>query len=200
MLATDGAVAATAVAHDAEVAFFAGGSTTSAEAMRRASWDLERAGVEVVLAPSLTDTAASRLRIRPVGGMPLVHVDPPTWADASRWGKRTFDVVGSALLLVLLGPLLLAAALAIRLDDGGPVLFRQTRVGRHGRTFACWKLRSMVVDAEQRLADAQDRGRLRRRSSSSSSATRGSPGSGSWLRRLSLDELPQLVNVLRGQT
>ena len=148
-------LATTVAAHDADVVFFAGGAVTSAQDMRTTTWDLERMGVGVVLAPSLTDISAQRVTIRPVGGLPLIHVDPPTWADASRWGKRAFDLLGSATLLLLFAPLLVLVALTVKLDDGGPVLFRQTRVGRSGRRFDCLKIRSMVVDAEARLAALQ---------------------------------------------
>src|SRR5918996_1215424 len=102
-------------------------------------------------------------------------------------GSRIRDVVGSAVGLVLAAPVLALAALAIRLEDGGPVFYRQTRVGQHGRDFELLKLRTMVVGAEKIGAGyAVNRGDPR--------ITRA----GRVLRRLSLDELPQLWNVLRG--
>ncbi|GAA0967976.1 sugar transferase [Nocardioides aquaticus] len=184
--------------HEVDVAFFAGGAAGSARDMRATSWALERAGVGVVLAPSINDISSERVRVHPVGGMPLVHVDPPTWADASRWGKRAFDIAGSSVLLFLLAPLLTAVALLVKLDDGGPILFRQTRVGRNGREFGCFKVRSMVTDAEQRLAQLHaevgfDGGLFKM--ADDPRITRP----GRWIRRLSIDELPQLLNVLRGE-
>jgi lipopolysaccharide/colanic/teichoic acid biosynthesis glycosyltransferase len=101
--------------------------------------------------------------------------------------NRTADVVGGTLGLVLASPVLAAAALAIKLEDGGPVLYRQRRVGYQGRDFDLLKLRTMVVDAERQGAGfAVNRGDPR--------ITR----TGRVLRRLSLDELPQLWNVVRG--
>ena len=183
--------------HEADVVFFAGGALASATQMRRIAWDLEHHDVQVVVAPSVTDVSAERVRIRPVGGLPLMHIDPPRATDASRWGKRLFDVLGAAGLLVLTAPLFLLAAAAIRLHDGGPALFRQTRVGRHGREFGCLKFRSMVVDAEDRLAglqDGTDRDGVLFKLQDDPRITRP----GRWLRRFSVDELPQLLNVLRG--
>ena len=137
----------------ADVIFFAGGGIDTGKRMRRAVWELEQLAVQVIVAPSVTDISHERVRVRPVGGLPLMHIDPPTWANAARIGKRLFDLVSAALLLAVLSPLILASAIAIKVHDGGPVLFRQTRVGRNGGVFACLKFRSMVVDAEQRLAE-----------------------------------------------
>lgn len=112
--------------------------------------------------------------------------------------KRLVDVAGSATALLLLGPLLGLIALAIRAEDGGPVLFPQVRVGRHGRTFRMLKFRSMRIDAEQRLAT------LLARNQHATGVTfkmRDDPRItrvGRWLRKFSCDELPQLWNVLRG--
>jgi exopolysaccharide biosynthesis polyprenyl glycosylphosphotransferase len=181
-----------------DVIFFAGGALGSASQMRKIVWELENQDVQVVVAPSVTDVAGDRVRVRPVGGLPLMHLEPPTAIEASRWGKRLFDVVGSCCLLLAFAPVFLVATLRIRAHDRGPALFRQTRIGRDGREFACLKFRTMVQDAEEKLATLhreqgyeaglfkmEDDPRITR--------------PGRWLRRFSLDELPQLVNVLRGE-
>ncbi|WP_121258911.1 sugar transferase [Nocardioides ferulae] len=183
--------------HGADIVFFAGGALTSANQMRRIAWDLEHEDVQVVVAPSVTDVSGERVRIRPVGGLPLMHIDAPRATDASRWGKRLFDIVGSAALLVVASPLFLFAGLWILIHDRGPVLFKQERIGRGGREFACLKFRSMVVNAEELLAELHeqagyDEGLFKMKDDPR--ITRP----GRWLRRFSLDELPQLVNVLRG--
>jgi lipopolysaccharide/colanic/teichoic acid biosynthesis glycosyltransferase len=116
---------------------------------------------------------------------------------SSKWIKRTFDVVCTSVGLLLIAPVMAAIAVAIKLDSRGPVLFRQTRVGRDGRCFRICKFRTMVVDAEARQADLaelnQALGGLFK--------IRDDPrttGVGRFLRRTSLDELPQLFNVLAG--
>ena len=183
---------------EVDVVFFAGGSDTSARQMRRIVWELEQHDVQLVVAPSVSETSSDRVRVRPVGGLPLMHLDPPTWSNAARIGKRTFDLVGSLALLVAFSPVFLVSVLAIKLHDRGPVLFRQTRTGRHGDEFSCLKLRTMVPDAESRLAalhasSGYDAGLFKLKDDPRVT------GPGSWLRRYSIDELPQLVNVLRGE-
>jgi exopolysaccharide biosynthesis polyprenyl glycosylphosphotransferase len=182
----------------ADVVFFAGGGVSSAAELRRVAWELEHSACQVVVAPSLTDVSRERVRVRPVGGLPLLHLEKPRAAKAARKAKRTFDVVGSGTLLLLLSPLLLFAAFRIWSHDRGPILFRQQRIGRDGETFDCLKFRTMVVDAEARLADVHEQ-------QGSSTGVfvkikddpRITPP-GNWLRRFSVDELPQLINVLRG--
>ncbi|WP_341924199.1 sugar transferase [Nocardioides psychrotolerans] len=183
---------------EADIVFFANGALTSSTQLRRIAWELEGKDVQVVVAPSVSDVSGERLRMRPVGGLPLVHIDPPRATDAARWGKRLFDLIGSTVLIAALSPVFFIAALSVKLHDRGPVLFRQSRVGKGGDCFSCLKFRSMVTDAEAQLA------RL---------ATEGSADSvlfkmredprvtapGRWLRRFSIDELPQLVNVFRGE-
>jgi exopolysaccharide biosynthesis polyprenyl glycosylphosphotransferase len=180
-----------------DVIFFASGALGSAGQLRRIVWDLENEDVQVVVAPSVTDVAGDRIRVRPVGGLPLMHIEPPTAIQASRWGKRLFDVVGSLGLLLVFAPVFLVATLRIRLHDGGEVLFRQDRIGRDGRVFSCLKFRSMVLDAEERLAELHAKVGYEAglfKMENDPRITRP----GRWLRRYSLDELPQLVNVLRG--
>jgi exopolysaccharide biosynthesis polyprenyl glycosylphosphotransferase len=185
-------------ATEADIIFVAGGALDSAAQLRQIAWDLEDRDVQVVVAPSVTDISAERVRVRPVGGLPLMHIDKPRTVHASRAGKRFFDISGSLVLLLLFAPLILVSAIRIKLHDRGPVFFKQERTGRDGTTFRCLKFRSMVVDAEARLAELhtqigyedglfkmEDDPRITR--------------PGRWLRRYSIDELPQLINVLRGE-
>ena len=190
----------TAVAKDVgvDVLFFAGGSLTSSTQLRRIAWDLEHHDVQVVVAPSVTDVSSERVRIRPVGGLPLMHIDSPRSTDAVRLGKRLFDVAGSLALLLAFSPLFLLAAIRVKAHDGGPVFFRQVRVGRDGVEFSCLKFRTMVVDAEARLAalhEAQGYTGGLFKMKDDPRVTKP----GRWLRRYSYDELPQLLNVLRGE-
>ncbi|MBB3042217.1 sugar transferase [Nocardioides soli] len=184
-------------ARDADVIFFAGGALTSPTQLRRIAWDLERDEVQVVMAPSVTDVSNERVRMRPVGGLPLIHIDPPRATDASRWGKRLFDIVGSVALIVVFSPIFLFASARVWMHDRGPILFRQTRIGRDGGEFTCLKYRTMVVNADRFIARMQaDLGQSALLFKVKDDPRITAPGR--WLRRYSIDELPQLFNVLRG--
>ena len=183
--------------HRAATVIFAEGSFQSPADFRRMAWELEEQDIHMIVVPAFTDVSAQRLDVRPVAGLPLVDVDRPQAIEAARWIKRTFDVVGSGILLLLASPLMALTALAIKLEDGGPVLFKQTRVGHKGRIFECMKFRSMATDAEARLAElaAQNEGagplfKL----AHDPRVTRV----GRFIRRFSIDELPQLWNTFRG--
>ena len=184
-------------AYDADVVFVVGGAYDHPLAMRNLVWDLESDNVRVVMAPGVTDVSSERIRVRPVAGLPLLHLDRPRSQDALRWAKRTFDILGSLAALIVLSPLMLWAAWKIKRFDGGPVLFRQVRVGRDGDYFTCLKFRSMVVDAERVLADLHhqvgyEQGLFKMQRDPRITKP------GQWIRRYSIDELPQLINVLRG--
>jgi exopolysaccharide biosynthesis polyprenyl glycosylphosphotransferase len=184
-------------AYGVDVVFVVGGAFHHPLAMRNLVWDLESDNVQVIMAPGVTDVSSERIRVRPVAGLPLLHLDRPRSQDALRWAKRTFDIVGSATMLAIAAPVMLWAAWQIRRHDGGPVLFRQTRVGRDGDYFTCLKFRSMVVDAEGDLAELHSEvgyedGLFKMQRDPRITKP------GQWIRRFSIDELPQLINVLRG--
>ncbi|SFP14350.1 exopolysaccharide biosynthesis polyprenyl glycosylphosphotransferase [Geodermatophilus dictyosporus] len=167
-------------------------------ALRRLGWDLERTRAELLLAPAVTELAGPRVRIRPSCGLPLLHVERPELHGVRRLVKETFDRTAALVGLVLLLPLLLVVAAAVKASSPGPVFFRQERVGRGGQGFGMLKFRSMVVDA--------DRVPLPRQGADDGNGVlfklRDDPRVtpvGRVLRRYSLDELPQLLNVLCGQ-
>ncbi|OII09169.1 sugar transferase [Curtobacterium sp. MCBA15_008] len=165
------------------------------ERLRRLGWQLEEHGVELVVSSPLADIAAGRVHERPVDGLPLMHVETPDYRR--RIGKRALDVLGAGLGLLLLAPVFAVIALVIRADDHGPVFFRQTRVGRGGQEFSILKFRTMCTDAEARVAaldQANEGSGPLFKMKDDPRVTRV----GSFLRRTSLDELPQLWNVLTG--
>src|SRR5262249_39117499 len=125
--------------------------------LRRLAWQIEGSGIDLVVAPQLTDIAGPRVHIRPVEGLPLLHVEEPKVSGVGWLIKNLVDRVAALLLLLVLSPLFLLVALIIRLSDPGPAFFRQVRVGREGQTFSVWKFRTMYVDAEERLAHLVDR-------------------------------------------
>ena len=166
-------------------------------AMRALSWDLEGTGVDLVLANALLDITGPRTSIRPVDGLPLLHVEPAALTGARRVVKRIFDVVVSGLLLVCASPMLLMVALLVRLTSKGPALFVQTRVGKEGKEFRLYKFRSMYTDAEERLAELQHQNEHNGVLFKIKDDPRITK-IGKHLRRFSIDELPQLINVFKG--
>ncbi|GAA2541864.1 sugar transferase [Winogradskya consettensis] len=166
--------------------------------LRRLAWELERDDIDLIVSSSLVDTAGDRITVRPVDGLPMMHIEHATLSGGRRLVKAVFDVAVALGLLVLLAPVFLAVALVIKLDTGGPVFFRQVRVGRGGETFRMNKFRTMHVDAEARLAamrQAAEGDGVLFKMRDDPRVTRA----GRILRRYSLDELPQLINVLLGQ-
>jgi exopolysaccharide biosynthesis polyprenyl glycosylphosphotransferase len=164
--------------------------------LRRIGWELEELGVELVVSSPLVDIAQTRVHHRPVDGLPLMHVESPDYSRV-RVGKRVLDAVGAAVGLLLLAPVFAIIAVSIRVDDGGPVFFRQTRIGRGGMPFRICKFRTMCTDAESRVTDLEqlnDGAGPLFKIKDDPRVTRV----GAFLRRTSLDELPQLWNVLVG--
>ncbi|MFJ4076172.1 sugar transferase [Curtobacterium sp. NPDC089991] len=169
-----------------------------AQAVRELSWGLDGGRQHLIVAPSLTQINGPRIHTRPVAGLPLIHVEMPRYEGSTHLLKRTFDVVGSALLVTLLSPVLLVLALLVKLTSAGPVLYRQERIGQNGEPFRMLKFRSMRVNADDELAAL-----LARQGTSDQPLFKveNDPrvtSIGRFLRRHSLDEFPQLFNVLKG--
>ncbi|MGH4019207.1 MAG: sugar transferase [Pseudonocardiaceae bacterium] len=165
--------------------------------LRELAWDLEGVPTELVVAPALMEVTGPRLHVDPVYGLTLLRVSQPTFSGGRWVFKAAIDRTAALLALLVLAPVLLAVALAIKLEDRGPVLFRQQRVGKAGLIFLVIKFRSMTVDAEARLAAlaaANEAAGPLFKLRADPRVTRV----GAFLRRYSLDELPQLVNVLAG--
>jgi exopolysaccharide biosynthesis polyprenyl glycosylphosphotransferase len=166
--------------------------------LRRLAWELEKEGTDLYVAPALMDVAGPRTTIRPVAGLPLLHVDHAELTGAKWVIKSFFDKAIATAVLCILSPLLAFIAITIMLRDGSPVLFTQTRIGKEGQPFTVLKFRTMVLDAELRkealaVLDEGDGLLFKVRKDPRVTAT------GAWLRRCSLDELPQLFNVVLGE-
>jgi len=170
----------------------------SADVLRRIGWDLEGTGVALVVAPALTNIAGNRIHVQPVSGLALLHIEEPRLPRGGQIAKQVTDRVGALLLVVLLLPVFLVTAALVRCTSPGPALYRQERIGRAGRTFRVWKFRSMQVGADAALpgllAAAGTGGTPLFKVADDPRLTRV----GGLLRRYSLDELPQLFNVLAG--
>ncbi|NUR94042.1 MAG: sugar transferase [Kribbellaceae bacterium] len=190
-------ILAAADRHAVEVVAIATDPELAGQSLRRLSWALEQRGVELIVSPGIIEVAGPRISVRPVAGLSLLHLERPSVSGGPHLMKAVFDRVVALGIILLLSPVLIGLALAVKLTSAGPVLFRQQRVGRAGAEFTMLKFRSMYVDAEQRLSDlyalSDGNGVIFK--------MRNDPRMtplGRWIRRFSLDELPQLFNVLRG--
>jgi len=161
-------------------------------------WELQDCDVDLQITSGTVDLIASRMTVQSVAGVPLLYVRRTGISKLQQIMKRTLDIFGSLGLIVVLSPLLIGLGIWIRRDSRGPAVFRQVRSGRDGKTFVCWKFRTMVADAEEQLAElehlSEGPGLLFKLKEDPRITT-----AGRWLRRYSLDELAQLINVLRGE-
>ena len=190
-------VAMAAVAADTVI--ITNNSQLPPDRIREISWSLEPGRQHLVVSPSLTDIGGPRIHTRPVVGLPLIHIETPRYDGRKLFTKRALDILASSLLIAVLSPVLLVVAAGIRMSASGPVLFRQERIGVNGGHFTMLKFRSMVTDAEDLL------GALRQETQTDGNSVmfkmKDDPrvtSLGKILRRFSLDELPQLFNVLGG--
>lgn len=182
----------------ADAVAISAGANLRPSQLRKLGWDLASRGVGMILAPALTGIAGPRIHTQQVAGLPLVHVSTPKLTGGKRVAKRVFDIAVSAALLVALSPLLIVLSFVVKVTSPGPIFYKQARIGVHGSTFHMIKFRSMRVNADselealllsqgsgdQPLFKVQNDPRLTR--------------VGALLRQYSLDELPQLINVLTG--
>lgn len=183
--------------YDAEVVAVASHPDLAGKALRRLAWALEERGVELIISPGLLDVAGPRMSIRPSNNLSLLHVERPAHATRSVFLKDVMDRTLAFLLVLMLLPLLVTVAVLIKITDPGPVFFMQKRVGVRGEIFYIYKFRTMCVDAEKRLealrAQSDGNGMLFKMKDDPRITQIGKV-----LRRYSIDELPQLFNVLFG--
>lgn len=190
-------VPAAVAATGSQVVAIAASGDLATGTLRRLAWSLEGLGTEVLVSPGLVEVAGPRLTVRPYPSLPLLHVEQPRLSGSARAVKGFGDRFGAGLLLLVLSPLFAVVAVLIATTSPGGVFFKQTRIGLDGRPFRLWKFRSMVSDAESLVAGLGEQNekddvlfKIRR----DPRITRV----GVVLRRLSLDELPQLLNVVTG--
>lgn len=177
--------------------------TLTADDLRKLSWGLEPGRQHLVVAPNLIDVSGPRIHMRPVSGLPLVHVETPQLAGIKAVVKTFVDFVGSLVIALLLAPMFLFIAALVKSTSSGPILFSQTRIGRDGKPFTMLKFRTMVTNAEQLLAELEQARREEQdlgnevlfKMKDDPRVTKV----GKILRRYSLDELPQIFNVVRGE-
>ena len=166
--------------------------------MRELGWAAEERGIDLVVAPALTDVAGPRIHTRPMAGLPLIHIEHPEITGLNYWIKRTFDVLGSAVLLLLLSPLFLTVAILIKVSSPGPAFYKQERIGQDGKPFQMFKFRSMIVNADAELKELLEaQGTADKPLFKVENDPRITP-IGRFIRKYSIDELPQLLNSLLG--
>ena len=186
------------VASGADTVAVTATETLGPEGIKDLVWKLEPHNADLVVATGVVDVSSPRIEMRPVAGLPLIHVEKPSYHGAKRSGKRMFDLWFSSLALLALTPVFALVALAIKLDSTGPVFYRSERIGLDGEPFGMIKFRSMVTDADK-LVDtliARNEGAgLLFKMREDPRVTRV----GRVLRRFSIDELPQFLNVIRGE-
>ncbi|WP_375490618.1 sugar transferase [uncultured Jatrophihabitans sp.] len=175
------------------------GSGLGPVGVRELGWRLEGTGRGLVMAPALTEIAGTRMHISPVDGLPLVWLEQPRMGRVPQLVKRSMDLLGAFVALAILSPVLLLSAAAVKCTSRGPVFFRQLRLGYNGKEFSILKFRSMVVGAEDLRADIlemneQDGAGVLFKIRQDPRVTRV----GRVMRRLSVDELPQLLQVVTG--
>ncbi|PZF57753.1 sugar transferase [Curtobacterium sp. MCSS17_008] len=170
----------------------------SPERVRQLSWELEPGRYHLVVAPSLSGIGGPRIHTRPLVGLPLVHVEAPRYDGSKLYAKRAFDVLLAMLLLIFASPVLAVTAVAVKATSKGPVFYRQERIGKNGAAFHMLKFRSMRVGADDELArlladqGTSDRPLFKVRHDPRVTRV------GAVIRKYSIDELPQLLNVLKG--
>jgi exopolysaccharide biosynthesis polyprenyl glycosylphosphotransferase len=176
----------------------AGSSASDARFVRELSWRIEGEGVDLLVGAGVGSTTGPRVTLRVASGLPLLHLDEVALRNTQRVAKRSLDLVGAAVGLTLLSPVLLTISLLILATSGPPILFRQKRAGRDHKIFRMWKFRTMVRDADSQRALLREEEGGNGPIFKADIDPRITP-IGRFLRRWSLDELPQLFNVLAGE-
>lgn len=192
-------VAAVARRERVHAVALAGSEELPPEAVRRIGWRLESTGVDLMVAPAITEVAGTRIHTRPVGGLPLMYVDSPSYEGGKKTAKAVLDFSLAWLAILVSAPLMLATAIGVKLTSPGPVLFRQQRIGLNGTAFDVYKFRSMRIGADGELAEL-----LRKQGTADTPLFKVDNDPrvtrfGAFIRKYSLDELPQFFNVIRGE-
>ena len=191
-------VAKQAEAENCDVILVSQSADVSAFDLRKLGWALEDSQIRLVVAPAVTEIAGPRLKVSNVEGLPLLHVEQPTFSGPARFTKRLVDIFGSVVGLVVLSPIFLVIGVIIKFVDRGPVFYVQNRVRQENKIFGVYKFRTMLVGAHQMRDEImQQTGKDLRLAKDPNDPRITKPGR--FLRRWSIDELPQLINVFKGE-
>lgn len=171
----------------------------SADLASELYWKLRRAGIAMQLVPNSRDMLYRRGTPETLAGLPTLRLDAPLMGHWDYRLKRAIDYIGTTIGVLLLAPVFIGIAIAIRLDSPGPAFYRQERVGLHGRHFWVWKFRTMCLDADRQQALLEQQNETADGILFKVKRDPRITRVGAFLRRTSLDELPQVFNVLLGE-
>jgi exopolysaccharide biosynthesis polyprenyl glycosylphosphotransferase len=181
-----------------EVILIGQNSNISSIELRQLGWRLEEKKIALIVTPKVIEISGSRLKVSNVEGLPLLHLDQPDFRGPKRILKRIFDLVFSMLGIILLFPLFIIISTAIKLDDKGSIIYKQSRLGRRGKDFNVLKFRTMIENShslrESIMLETNKDLRLPKHPNDPR-ITRV----GKFLRRWSFDEIPQIINVIKGE-
>ncbi len=183
--------------HDATAIAIDPGDDAPYEIIRQLSWRLEGRNLDLLISPGSLDIAGPRLSVRPAAGLPLLHLDEAVLSRSQRASKRSLDIFGSLVAITVFSPIMLISALVVRITSHGPVIYKQLRVGRAGQTFTMLKFRTMHAQADTLVKELREEHKLTNPMFKLTNDPRITKFGG-FLRRWSLDEIPQLFNVLGG--
>jgi exopolysaccharide biosynthesis polyprenyl glycosylphosphotransferase len=170
----------------------------SAAELRKLGWALEKTNIDLIVAPAVTEIAGPRLKVSNVEGLPLLHLEQPIFSGASRVTKRVLDLTLSVVGLIVISPFLLIVAILIKSFDRGSVLYTQKRIGQNNKEFSVYKFRTMYEGShEQRAQIMAETNKDPRLAKDPQDPRITKPGL--FLRRWSIDEIPQIINVLKGE-
>jgi exopolysaccharide biosynthesis polyprenyl glycosylphosphotransferase len=191
-------ISAEALKEKCDVILVSQSADVSAYELRKLGWALENSKIRLVVAPAVTEIAGPRLKVSNVEGLPLLHVEQPSFSGPARFTKRLVDIFGATAGLILLSPVFFLIAIVIKISDRGPVFYIQNRIRQANNVFGVYKFRTMVTGAHALRDDIMKQtGKDLRLAKDPNDPRITKPGK--FLRRWSIDELPQLINVLKGE-
>ena len=191
-------IVAQALANNCDQIMVGQSSVISASELRKLGWALEETNIDLIVAPAVTEIAGPRLKVSNVEGLPLLHLEQPDFSGTSRITKRLLDLILSIFGLIVISPFLIIIALIIKFYDRGSILYSQKRIGQNNKEFRVYKFRTMFEGShEQRAKVMAETNKDPRLAKDPQDPRVTKPGL--FLRRWSIDEIPQLINVLKGE-
>jgi exopolysaccharide biosynthesis polyprenyl glycosylphosphotransferase len=191
-------IVAQALANNCDQIMVGQSAVISASELRKLGWALEETNIDLIVAPAVTEIAGPRLKVSNVEGLPLLHLEQPDFSGTSRITKRLLDLILSIFGLIVISPFLIIIALIIKFYDRGSILYSQKRIGQNNKEFRVYKFRTMFEGShEQRAKVMAETNKDPRLAKDPQDPRVTKPGL--FLRRWSIDEIPQLINVLKGE-